>query len=401
MTAYAEAALATSPDQHLLAALDLVSHAPVVEVAVADATGLVLATDLHAPGFLPAFDNAAMDGYAVRHADLAEADSLPVVGEISAGPAWPSPLASGHAAPIMTGAPLPRGADTVVPVEHTERGPFGVRLLLAPPRGRHVRRQGEEHRPGDVLCGRGTRLRAVDAGVFAAAGVARVPVHRRPRVAVLGTGTELVAPGRHRPAGGVHDANTTLLTSLLRDCGAEPTALPPPPDDPDLLLAMAQEAVADHDLLVTAGGISAGTHEVVRQALSGCGVDFSRVAMSPGGPQGLGVLDGTPVLAVPGNPSAALVSFAVFVRPVVRALAGMPDPEAGWTPTRTAAPFARKAARVRFAPAVLEERDGRTVAFECGSAHRLSGFAGADAVVRIEPGTNDLGTGSTVSALRL
>jgi molybdopterin molybdotransferase len=393
--------LAPGPDQHLSVALELVSPVPVIEVAIAKTTGLVLARDVRAPGFLPAFDNAAMDGYAVRRADLTGAGSLPVVADIPAGPSWPEPLPRGAAAPIMTGAPLPRGADTVVPVELTEPDSLGVRFLVSPGRGDHVRRQGGEHCPGDLLCPHGTQLRAVEVGLLAASGVACVPVHRPPRVAVLGTGTELVAPGQPRPAGGVHDANTALLTSLLRACGADATTLPPPPDDPHVLLAMAQQAVAHHDLLVTAGGISAGTHEVVRQALSDHGVDFTRVAMSPGGPQGLGVLDGTPVIALPGNPSAALVSFAVFVRPMVRALAGLPDPGAGWILTRTAAFVPRKADRVRFAPAVLEERDGRTVAFEIGSAHRLSGFAGADAVMRIEPGIDDLGAGSTVPALRI
>ncbi|WP_246136366.1 gephyrin-like molybdotransferase Glp [Leekyejoonella antrihumi] len=402
----ADAITSVSLDDHVAAALSLVQQTEVCSVPLAEATGLVLADDLTAPGFLPAFDNAAMDGYAVHHADLAGTGGVPVhlplADEIAACSTLPPPLRRGTAAPIMTGAPLPQGATAVVPIEHTLDTTAGVELPVVVPAGQHVRRRGQEHLPGDVLLGRGRLLRPVDLAVLAAAGISTAPVHRRPRVAVLGTGTELVAPGERRVDGAVHDANTTLLATLVRTYGADVTTLPPTADDrPDVLRHLVERAAATHDLVVTAGGVSAGTHEVVRLALDRRGSHFHPVAISPGAPQGLGTVAGTPLLALPGNPSAALVSCAMFVRPVVLALAGRGAAESGWTSVTLAQSLDRRPDRTRILPVLLEERGGRTLALECGSAHRLESFAAGEAIVRLEPGDHPVRAGSRVPALRL
>lgn len=392
----------TSVEAHLTAALALVKPTEVCRLPLSKSAGLVSAEDLRAPGFLPAFDNSAMDGYAVHGEDIDRAPrTLPLVAEIAAGRELPPPLIPGTSAPIMTGAPLPVGAATVVPLEHAVQADGGVRLLAELSPGGHVRRRGEEHRPGDVLLERGRPLRPVDLAVLAAAGIAVVPVHRAPRVAILGTGAELVAPGRRRAGGAIHDANSTLLDTLVRAQGAEVTTLTPTGDDPEQVRAVVERASTTHDLVLTAGGVSTGAHDVVREALTGRGVDFGKVDLSPGSPQGLGSVAGTPVLALPGNPSAALVSCLMFVRPVLRALAGFVDVTSGWTSSVTATPLGRHPMRTRVLPVVLDGFPGGAVAQPCGTSHHLGSFAAADAVMRIEPGRGDVATGSTLPALRL
>lgn len=285
---------------------------------------------------LPPFDNSQMDGYAVASADLASGSvTLPVGPRIAAGHP-PGHLAPGTAAPIMTGAPLPGGADAVIPIEAATPDRFlpetdGQEVTLSgpvPPE-QFVRRTGSDIRAGDVLLERGTLLRAAHWGVLAASGVDTVEVHAKPRILVVSTGSELADAQGDLVAGTIHDANGASLVAALGEAGADVSLLRVS-DDAGALLSALVEAAADADLVVTTGGVSAGAYEVVRDAFESRGVRFESVAMQPGGPQGWGVLAlddfDVPVICFPGNPVSVLVSWEAFLRvPLARAL-GRPVP---------------------------------------------------------------------------
>ena len=305
------------------------------------AAGRILAETVKAPRCLPPFANSQMDGYAVRSADLApapegEAVELCVAEPIPAGAAAPD-LAPGTAAPIMTGAMLPGGADAVVPIERAvpdtfypsgERAGATVKLPGRVPAGQYVRTAGSDIAAGAAALAQGTRLGAAQLGLLAALGMDRVPVIAPLRVLLLSTGDEVVEPGRSLAPGQIHDANTTLLAVSLRDAGADVIRSRILADSPQGFLTALREDLArgQVDLVVTSGGISKGAYEVVRLALEAEGVEFLPVAMQPGGPQGIGTVDGIPFLGFPGNPVSALVSFEVFLRPALSAVTGLPVP---------------------------------------------------------------------------
>jgi len=326
--------LRDSVETHTTNVLALARPTSVVQRDLKAARWCVLAEDIASPLDLPPFDNAAMDGYALRAQDIpAGGGVLPVRGDIPAGPRAPTCLAPGTAQRIMTGAPVPDGADTVVQVEWTDAGTETMTVRRCPPRGANIRQAAHELRRGDLTLRGGTVLTPTRLAMLAAVGVRDVPVHRRPRVAVLTTGSELVSPGAPRPAGGVYDSNATMVAALLEQDGSVATELGHLPDDEDLLLDALLGAVADHDLLITVGGISAGAYEVVRQALTplGC-MRFLSVAMSPGGPQGLGVLGTTPVLALPGNPHGCARLLPRVRASPAAGLSGAPRPDAALAP---------------------------------------------------------------------
>ncbi|MBD5786947.1 molybdopterin molybdotransferase MoeA [Cellulosimicrobium terreum] len=317
------------------------------EVDLADALGRVLAGDLTAPVAVPLFRNSQMDGFAVRARDVAGARAgaparLTVGGEIPAAPGVPAPLAPGTAARIMTGAPVPDGADAVVPVEDTAAGTFApagdaadaagaaaaseVDVLVPRTAGEFVREAGSDVRAGDVLLPDGVVLAPHHVAAVAACGVARVSVLVRPRVAVVSTGSELVGPGEVPGPGQVFDANADALGAAVRRAGGEVVLTARCGDDAGRFAAVLAEAAATSDLVLTSGGVSQGAYEVVKDVLSagapGGGVTFRSVAMQPGGPQGLGTVHGTPVLTFPGNPVSAQVSFVVFLREQLERAAG-------------------------------------------------------------------------------
>lgn len=300
----------------------------------------VLAEDVLAPIDLPPFDNSQMDGYAVRSTELSQAgQDAPVLRPVAQVIAAGDPvgiLAAGTAAPIMTGAPVPTGADAVVPIEQSDPAQFfndatqgnTVGFAASVAAGTFVRAAGSDVRAGSVLLAAGTRLGPAALGVLAASGVVEVPVRRRLSVLLLSTGHELRQPGTMLNSGQIYDANSTMLTAALHDAGARVSALRVP-DRPAELLAAVTASAASVDLLVSTGGVSAGAFEVVREALEPAGVHFGGVAMQPGGPQGLGRAElqgwaaSVPVVAFPGNPVSALVSFELFLRPVLLRLAGL------------------------------------------------------------------------------
>lgn len=316
-------------EEHLAAALALVGPLPEVEVALDDALGCVLTRSLVAPDPLPRWDSSSMDGYAVRAADTVGASiesprSLTVVADLAAGSADEPVVAPGTAARIMTGAPLPREADAVVPVESTDAGVDVVRVHVTATPGDFVRRTGEDTRAGDVVLAAGTQLNAQQIGAAAAIGAGRVHVRPRPRVAVVSTGSELVAPGAPLRRGQVPDSNAHLLAAAVREAGGVPTRHAAVADDPTAFREVVAGLRGQVDVVVTSGGVSMGAFDVVKEVLRDePGMEFVTVAMQPGKPQGLGTLDdGTPVFCLPGNPVSAFVSFEVFVRPAILKMRG-------------------------------------------------------------------------------
>ena len=341
---------------------DAVEH-----VRLADAAGRTLAASVDALLASPPFDNSAMDGFAVRWADVASATSeapaiLHVVADHAAGASGvheAAPLGPGEAARIMTGAPIPLGADTIVPVERTDGGradatvggAHRVRVLSAPDRGRHIRRAGEDLQVGDRLLEAGTLLGPRQIAGAATAGHAALPVARMPRVSVVATGSELAEPGVTLAPGSIPDSNSLLLAGLVREAGCEVAEVVRMPDDAAMLHAWL-DAREPTDAVVFSGGVSVGAYDVVRRVLSGLGtVEFVRVAMQPGSPQAFGRLaDGTPVFGLPGNPVAAAVSFEVFVRPALLALQGRADVQRRRIPATVASGWSSPAGRLQVMP---------------------------------------------------
>lgn len=317
-------------DEHRAATLALAAPLAVVEVGLDEALGLVLAADVRTEDALPRWDNSAMDGYAVRSVDVADVPAtLRVIAELPAGSPDEPVVEPGTAARIMTGAPLPPGADTIVPVEATDGwAPDGVVTVHQPSApGAHLRRAGEDAAAGDVVVEAGAVLRPAHVAALASVGCARVPVRRRPRIAVVSTGDELVEPGQPLRRGQLPDSNSWLLAAAVREAGGEPVRIGPLADDPSALHRRLLELDGDVDGIVTSGGVSAGAYDVVKAALAS-EVEFLAVAVQPGKPQGLGRLPGgTPIWTLPGNPVSSFASFEMFVRPAIRRMLGAADVE--------------------------------------------------------------------------
>ncbi len=311
-----------------------------IKLGLLEAHGCVLARDVVAATDVPAFANSAMDGYAVRAEEVAEGGELKVVGEIAAGAVHLVEAGPGQAVRIMTGAPLPPGADAVVPHELTEftggsprpcEVEDRVRLRTSPRPGDNVRFAGEDVRAGETVLTAGRRLGAADIGMLAAVGLSSVLVHPRPRVVVVSTGDELAEPGAPLAPGQIRDSNSYTLTTMAREAGATAYRLPIVRDDPGALLQAFEGALAHADLVVSSGGVSAGRYDFVKDVLSQLGdVRFTKVGMQPGMPQAFGCVvrdrwHEVPCFGLPGNPVSAYVSFEVFVRPAIRRLQGRTD----------------------------------------------------------------------------
>ncbi|SBW28800.1 molybdenum cofactor synthesis domain-containing protein [Candidatus Protofrankia californiensis] len=400
-----------SVDAHIADILAAVSPLSPRLLPLGSAHGCVLAADLHAGVALPGFDNSAMDGYALHAADVAGASpdhpvTLPVTGDIPAAPGTPAPVARGTAARIMTGAPFPPGADTVVQVEWTDGRMDQVTVVRAPAPGQNIRRAGEDVAAGDLVLPAGRLLGAAQIGLLAALNVAAPTVHPRPRVAVLSTGSELIEVGGTLGPGQIVDSNSHAVAAAAREAGAEVRRFAGVPDSPDAFAALLTDVLADADAVITTGGVSVGAFDVVKQVLAATGeVRFERLAMRPGMPQGFGVLGGVPVFTLPGNPVSALVSFELFVRPALRWMRGLASVHRPTLVVTTAqelraSPGRRSYLRVRLTGA----GDGRPpVAHLAGGqgAHQMSALAVADALVIVPEGGADVPAGRELTALLL
>jgi molybdopterin molybdotransferase len=393
-------------DEHRAVVAALLARMPAEEVPVGQARGRVLAADVVAAVSLPSFDNSAMDGYAVRAADLAGVTAaapaeLPVAADIPAGRTDVPPLQPGTAHRIMTGAAVPAGADAIVPVEQTDAGLDRVRLSAAPAVGAFVRRVGEDVRAGDVVLPAGTVLGAPQIGVAAAVGCSTVPVRRRPRVLVLSTGSELVAPGTPLRPGQIYESNGPMLAAAVEDAGGSAELLRFVPDDVEQFLGRLGERLTDGavDLLLTSGGVSAGAYEVVKDAFSGRGVEFVKVAMQPGGPQGAGRLydlGGVGVVTLPGNPVSSHVSFEVFVRPALRAALGHPHPDRPVVTATLGERWTSPPGRRQFRRGVLDAVHGTVREVGGPASHLLGSLARAECLVVVPEDVTELAEGASV-----
>ncbi|MGW6732825.1 molybdotransferase-like divisome protein Glp [Streptomyces sp. NPDC055013] len=424
-----------SVDEHLEDILATVRPLEPIELQLLDAQGCVLVDDVTVPVSLPPFDNSSMDGYAVRVADVAGASEefpavLEVVGDVAAGQADLLQVGPGQAARIMTGAPLPPGAETVVPVEWTDgglgEGPVtGMRARsLAPDGARgqvqihrpaearaHVRAKGSDVKAGDRALEAGTVLGPPQIALLAAIGRGTVRVRPRPRVVVMSTGSELVQPDEDLGHGQIYDSNSFTLTAAARDAGAIAYRVGAVADDAETLRSTVEDQLVRADLMVTTGGVSVGAYDVVKEALShvgdedeaGSGIDFRKLAMQPGKPQGFGSIgpDHTPLLALPGNPVSSYVSFELFVRPAIRTLMGLEDVH---RPRMTATLAADKAlsspkGRRQFLRGTYTDGEVRPVGG--AGSHLIAALAHADALIVVPEDVESVESGAEVEVVLL
>ncbi len=393
--------------EHRAAVLGLVRPLAAARVPVGDALGQVLAEDVTAVVDLPGFDNSAMDGYAVRAADLAGAtEDSPVVlavdGDIAAGDTTQHVLAPGRTMRIMTGAPLPAGCDAVVPVERTDGGAERVSVRLAPEVGRHLRYRGEDVRAGSVVLTAGTRVGPGHVALAAASNVAEVLVHRRPRVTVVSTGDELVPVGSGLEHGQIVDSNHLMLRALVEAAGAEVAAGVHLRDEAGAVRAFLAAPEGDPDLVITTGGVSMGVYDTVKEVLTeDGGVEFVKVAMRPGMPQGCGVVgtSGLPLVTLPGNPVSSFVSFHVFVLPALRRMAGLDPDDDGVYEAVAGTGWPASPGRAEMTRVV---DDGGTVRPSGGQgSHVLGALADATALAMVPAEVDQIQPGDTVLCLPL
>lgn len=375
----------------------------------------VLARSVDSPLDLPRFDNSQMDGFAVRAADLDSASPehpvvLPVAAAIPAGERAPHHEA-GTATPIMTGSPLPAGADAIVPVERVDppRFPEGedARVAFAHPAvaGTFVRQRGSDARRGEQALPAGTVLRAPHYGLLASLGLTEIDVEPRLRVLVVPTGNEIRPAGSELEDAQIYDANGSLLAEAVREAGALPVVAPCTSDRAEELLPLLATRAHEADLVITVGGVSAGAYEVVRDALAPAGSEFGHVEMQPGGPQGLGLVRVTddahlPIVSLPGNPVSALVSFEVFLRPVLRSLAGRLPAERPRLRARLASALDSPAHLHQIRRGVLDD-EGLVHAVGGPSSHLLASYARSTVLLHLPVGTDHAATGDTVEIWRI
>jgi molybdopterin molybdotransferase len=375
---------------------------PAVAVALTEAQGLVLADDVVAQLALPVFDNSAMDGYAVRAEDTADATPehpvvLPVAEDIPAGRTDELTLQPKTAHRIMTGAPLPAGATAVVPVEDTDGGVDSVAILQPRAPGKHIRRAGEDVAPGTTVLRKGQVVTPAVLGLAAALGMAELAVIPRQRVLVISTGTELVSPGAALRPGQIYESNSIMLAAAVRDAGAEVIAVATAEDDVAQFSSILDGYAADSDLIVTSGGVSAGAYEVVKDAFGrdgDQGVEFVKVAMQPGMPQGIGRVAGATIVTLPGNPVSALVSFEVFIRPALRRAMGLPDPERPHRPAILAESLTSPRGKRQFRRAVLDREAGSVTSYGPPASHHLRWLASANGLLDIPEDVVEVSAGT-------
>lgn len=383
---------------HILA--QVVAVAPPQIVPLTAALGRVLAEDLRAPIDVPPTDNSAVDGYAIAHVEIAAGAraELTVVGEVAAGGVFPDAIGPSQALRIMTGAPMPAGADTVYPQEVVERR--GDRISVGPiDRGANTRGRGEDVRAGSVVLPGGSVLRPQELGVAASLGFPQILVRQRPRVAVLSTGDEVVEPGDARKPGQIYDSNRFSLHGLVEAAGGTVTDYGIVPDLHDVLHARLTEAARSSDIVLTSGGVSVGDYDLVKAVLQEAGgIDFWQVAMQPGRPLAVGRIGAAHFFGLPGNPVASMLTFSLFVRPALWKLAGRRE----LFPPRFHAvarePMRKKTGRREFKRGILSYAGDHWEVRTTGpqGSGILSSMAQADCFIVIEEERGDVTAGERV-----
>lgn len=400
-----------SVESHLEEVLAAVAPLSSLDMTLSDAHGCVLAEDVVTTFPLPPFDNAATDGYAVRSADVVQATAasptmLPVVGDVAPGSTTPYTVQPGLSVRIVTGAPVPPGADAIVPREDTDGGLAQVAIHRAVPAGTQIRVAGEDAAHGALALSAGAHLGATQIGLLAAVGRDRVVVRPRPRVVVLSTGGELVEPGQPLGRGQIPDSNSALLTSAVQEAGAIAFRVGIVPDEPSVLADTLEDQLIRADLVLTTGGASIGSSDVLKQVLSRIGsVRFDQVAMQPGTLQGFGTIgpDRTPFFGLPGNPVSAYVSFEVFVRPALRRMIGADPVNRPLVRARLGERVTSPTGRRSYVRAALAVEDGAYVVRPVGGAgsHLIASLAAANALIVVPETVSDLEPGAAVSVMML
>ncbi len=376
------------------------------QVALTEADGRILSADIRAPLPLPPFTNSAVDGYAVRSADLPrdKEQAFPVSGRVQAGSFASGSIAAGEAIRIFTGAPMPAAADTVFMQEDVRLDKAG-KVILPPglKAGANVRPAGEDIAEGHAALTAGWRLRPQDIALIAAFGLTRIEVRRRLRVAVFSTGNEVVSPGAPRAPAQLFDSNRFMLTALLQRLSCEVSDLGILRDDRITLAAALKEAAIRHDLILTSGGVSTGEEDHVKAAVESVGtLVLWRMAIKPGRPVAMGVIGGTPFIGLPGNPVASFVTFTYVVRPTVLALAGTAQKSPVPMPVRSAFAYAKKIGRREYVRVSLRKAaDGvlEAVKFPREGAGLLSSLVDTDGLVQLGEDITSVKPGQTVGFL--
>ena len=383
-----------------------------ITLPLADSHGCVLADDVVAQWPLPSFDNSSMDGYAVIASDVSAAAetspvTLTVIDDVPAGSRADVALRPGCAVRIMTGAPIPSGTDCIVPVEVTDAGTDSVEIRERVAAGSYIRRAGEDVIVGDVVVRAGTLLSSRQLAVIAAVGKGHVVVYPRPRVAVLSTGSELVEPGTPLSKGMISDSNSFLLVSAANEAGAQAYRVPPVPDDAEAFSAAISDQLHRADLILTSGGVSMGAYDTVKEVFSSYGsVEFTKVAMHPGMPQGHGVVgesddERIPVITLPGNPVSSYISFQNFVRPAINKLRGLGSTDRPRLATEVTKPLDSPQSKRQFARGRFLD-DGRVEPVGGGQgSHVIGGLAQADCLIVIPEGVGHVNAGDTVDVVDL
>ncbi|HET7690106.1 MAG TPA: gephyrin-like molybdotransferase Glp [Nocardioidaceae bacterium] len=400
-----------SVDQHLERILAAIEPLPPYDQPLIEALGLPVCENITAAMDLPMWDNSAMDGYAVCFADVASATSdhpvhLPVVGEAAAGQTKIFAMSPGTAVKIMTGAPVPQGADAVVPVEWTDAGVATVRITQAPSEGQHIRRRAEDVKKGEVLLEDGRVLGARQIGLLASVGRAQVSARPRPRVVVMSTGSELREPGTALGHDSIYDSNSYMLAAAIRGAGAIAYRVGIVSDDPQEFSDALSDQLVRADIVVTSGGVSKGEYDVVKEVLSELGtVQFCEVAMQPGKPQGFGFVgeDRTPIFCLPGNPVSSYVSFEVFVLPAIRRMMGKlphkrPLVRALVSEGFTSAPERKQFVRARFD---IDAKGAHVAPVGGHGSHLVGDLSEANALIVVPEEVTSVKAGEQVQVLVL
>ncbi len=399
-------------DEHVERIVEAIEPLAPYDQPLLEALSLPVCEDIVATMDLPSFDNSAMDGYAVYAADVATATDdrpvhLPVVGEMAAGQTQFVALSPGTTVRIMTGAPVPQGADAIVPVEWTDGGVATVRIVRAPTPDQHVRHRGEDVRTGDVLLEYGRVLGPRQLGLLASVGRAQVKARPRPRVVVMSTGAELREPGTTLGHDSIFDANSYMIAASARSAGAIAYRVGIVSDEASAFRDALSDQLVRADLVVTSGGVSKGAYDVVKEVLSELGtVSFGEVAMQPGKPQGFGVVgeDATPIITLPGNPVSSYVSFEVFVVPAIRRMMGRLPYRRPTVPARCTQPIRSAPQREQFVRARFDvAADGSAHVAPVGGhgSHLMGDLAEANALVVVPAEVTAVRAGDEVQVLVL
>jgi molybdopterin molybdotransferase len=378
-----------------------------LELPLPETYGCVLAEDVLAQTDIPDFTSSAMDGFAVRSNEVATATpvepiELRIVGRALIGQRPESTVGGGEAVRIATGAPIPAGADTIVPIENCEVLGETVRILAGSPQGKHIRPAGEDARSGEVLVQKGRRLMAPELGLLAAAGAQHPLVHPRPRVVVLSTGDELIPPGQAPNFGQVRDSNAYMIFGALREAGASPVMAGIIRDDVDELKETVLNHLAQADAFISSGGVSVGERDVVKAAFFRRGdLDFYKVAMQPGMPQGFGHIEAKPFFGLPGNPVSVFVSFEVFIRPAIMKMLGRRQLFRPEVPAKLDADVTGPKGKTQYARVRVRRTPDGWIATPTGGrgSNLISTVSRANGLAIVPPGIETAPAGSEVSVM--